>query len=288
MQTTILTLQQSLPLTCTRSGSCCYGNKVLLNPWELFCLAEGKKMTPREFRDLYTDFGGIQLKFDGQKNSNNKPACSQYLKDFGCSVHSSRPLACRLFPLGRQIQNNRIHIIHEGVKFPCIVECSEVLKLPHLTVDAYLKGQQTDQFEKAQDQYLELMQNLADLSFEMLLDTGLSESGDPKTVQIWRKMGIVAPDVLSSNIGQEWMDILFIPKISTSINNASSFVRQHTDLLQNKTQAQFGSLGSHQEFHEASVLIMGLAIQLARCIGANPKNLVDDWCETAKKLGAKE
>ena len=52
MITTKLRIQDSLPLTCSRGGTCCHGNTVLLNPWELARLAQEKKITPREFRDL--------------------------------------------------------------------------------------------------------------------------------------------------------------------------------------------------------------------------------------------
>ena len=62
---TKLTLTDNLPLTCSRSGTCCHGKTVKLNPWELACLAEAKGQTPRAFRDRYCDFGGIQLRFDG-------------------------------------------------------------------------------------------------------------------------------------------------------------------------------------------------------------------------------
>ena len=91
--------------------------------------------------------------------------------------------------------------MHEGNEFPCLEGCPEVSGLPHLTVGEYLKGQVTDKFEKAQDAYLDLMQNLADIAFELLLDTGLAESGDTKTLPLWRKMGNELPEVLADRIG---------------------------------------------------------------------------------------
>ena len=103
MQTTKLSLEDRLPLTCSRRGTCCHGNLVMINPWELFCLAREKKVSPREFRDQYCESGGIRLRFNGKPGWQDKKACSQYIDNFGCSVHVGRPLACRLFPLGRQI-----------------------------------------------------------------------------------------------------------------------------------------------------------------------------------------
>ena len=41
MQNTKLHFNDLLPLTCSRKGTCCHGNQVLLNRWELFCLEHG-------------------------------------------------------------------------------------------------------------------------------------------------------------------------------------------------------------------------------------------------------
>ena len=288
MITTKLSIHDKLPLTCSRKGTCCHGNRVMLNPWELVSLATEKKITPREFRDLYCEFGGIRLRFDGTDRWREKPACSQYIPDFGCSVHLGRPLACRLFPLGRQIQSEEVHYMYQGDQFPCLDGCPEVSGLPQLKVGEYLKGQRTEQFEKAQDEYLVVMQNLADIAFELLLDTGLAESGDTETLQLWRIMGNELPEKLAERIGHEWMDSLMIPEITDDTEDPVLFARNHTDLLQLKVQAEFGSLQTNQEFHKASVCIMGVALHLARGLGANPEILVEHWIETAKKNGAME
>lgn len=288
MRTTRLNKQDLFPLTCSRSGACCHGNRVLLNPWELVCLANEKKMTPREFRDLYGEFGGIRLRFDGKLGWGNKHACSQYVDNTGCSVYLGRPLACRLYPLGRQIQNNEVHYIYQGDEFPCLKTCAEVLELPHLSVEEYLEGQITDLFEKAQDAYLEMMQDIADIAFELLLETGLAQSGDKKTLKLWRKMGNESPELLAERIGSEWIDYLMIPEILADREDPISFVRKHHELLQLKAQEKFGALQSNHEFHEASVLIMGVALHLARGIGADPQTLADHWINIAINNGAKE
>ena len=286
MQTNKLSTQNILPLTCSRTGNCCFGKIIYLNPWELLNLAKEKKNTAREFRDLYCEFGGIRLKFDGKVGWKQQQACSQYVDNFGCSVHLGRPLACRLYPLGRQIQSEEVHYMYQGDEFPCLEPCPEVVGLPHLNVGEYLGGQLTDAFEKAQDGYLELMQNIADIAFELLLDTGLAESGDKKTLPLWRKMGSELPEVLADRIGQEWVDCLMIPDISE--DDSIVFVSKHNDLLQLKAQEKFGALQTHHELHEASVLIMGVALHLARGIGANPKELTEFWIDIAKNHGAQE
>jgi len=288
MVTTRLNIQDTLPLTCSRRGTCCHGNLVMLNPWELMCLARGKGITPGEFRDRYCEFGGIRLRFDGEAGWREKRACSQYIGNFGCSVHLGRPLACRLFPLGRQIQNEEVHYMHQGDIFPCLEGCPEVSGLPHLSVGEYLKGQETERFEKAQDEYLGIMQDLADIAFELLLDTGLSESGDTETLPVWRKMGNELPEILTAGIGPGWMESLMIPDIQDQLEDPVTFTRKHKDLLLLKVQQEFGALQTDQEVRNACVLIMGVALHLARGIGANPAILAEHWIETAKNLGAKE
>lgn len=286
MLTTKLLLQDQLPLTCSRTGTCCHGKQVLLNPWELHCLAKEKKITPKQFRDLYTDFGGIRLRFDGKIGYKGQSACSQYVDNFGCSVHLGRPLACRLYPLGRQIQSEQVHYIYEGTAFPCLEGCPIVTELPQLSVSEYLEGQEAESFEIAQDTYLDLMQNLADIAFELLLETGLSASGDKHTLALWRKMGIENPEDLANRIGPEWMEYLMLPNIQST--DFHSFVTQHNVHLQTKIQEQFAVAHTNQAFHEASVLVMALALQLARGLGADPKSLSEHWIEIAKTNGALE
>jgi len=288
MQTTKLNLDSILPLTCSRAGTCCFGKAVMLNPWELRKLSIEKKITPQEFRDLYCDFGGVQLRFDGKKDKKEQKACSQYVDNHGCSVHQGRPLACRLYPLGRQIQFDQAHYMFEGASFPCLTDCAEVLELPKLTVAEYLKGQKADSFEKAQDAYLIVMQNIADIAFELLLDSGLAASGDTKTLRTWRILGSDAPAVLAKKIGYDWIDYLMIPDISEEIDDPVFFAQKHNDLLELKAQEIFGAFKTNQEHHEASVLIMGVALHLSRGLGADIRGIAEHWIEIAKSHGAKE
>jgi len=260
----------------------------MLNPWELFCFSKEKKISPKEFRNLYCDFGGIQLRFDGKTDKKGQKACSQYVDNFGCSVHLGRPLACRLYPLGRQIQHDKAHYMYQGDQFPCLTDCAEVLELPKLTIGEYLKGQEADQFEKAQDQYLALMQNIADIAFELLLDTGLSESGDKKTLASWRVMGNKLPQDLVNTIGQDWLNTLMTPIINEDVPDPIIFTEKHNEILMLKAQEQFGSLTTNEELHQASVLMMAVALHLAKAIGADPKSMSELWIDTAKKHGAQE
>jgi Fe-S-cluster containining protein len=286
MNSTKLKLQDKLPLTCSRKGTCCHGNRVYLNPWELVCIAKEKQLSPREFRDLYCESGGILLSFNGKVDHRGKPACSQYIENFGCSVHEGRPLACRLFPLGRQIQSEEVQYIYEGDTFPCLNGCPEVVNLPSLSVGDYLEGQLTESFEQSQDAYLELMQNIADIAFTLLLDTGLAETGETKTLSTWRELGKLEATELANRIGNEWLDILMLPTITDHIDDPVSFAQIHNEQLQLKAQENFGQLDTMEGIHEVSVLMMALALYLARALGADPKILSEHWIEIAKSNGA--
>jgi hypothetical protein len=163
--------------------------------------------------------------------------------------------------------------------------------LPCLSVGEYLNGQITDQHEKAQDAYLEIMQNLADIAFELLLDSGLAETGDTNTLQNWRLLGQDSADDFIKRIGDDWMDCLTIPEIPEipeQANDALAFAQKHNELLQLKAQSKFATLQKANEFHEASVKVMGVAIHLALAMGTDVKTLVEHWIYTAKQHGAIE
>jgi len=286
--TTILALTDSLPLTCTRSGTCCHGKMVWLNPWELACLAAAKGLASRVFRDRHCEFGGIRLRFDSPPGWKGLAACSQYVPDCGCSVHAGRPLVCRLYPLGRKRRGKELLYIHQGSGFPCLDGCPQVVNLPHLTVAGYLAGQDVTAGVAAQDEYLELLQRLADGAFALLLESGLAESGDRLTLRLWRDLGKDSPEHLEKRIGPDWIDRLMLPDVAEELDDPAAFCRLHYDMLQSQAQASFGKLGDFAELREASGLMMGLALHLGRGLGANPAELAEHWIVTAKKLGARD
>ena len=287
MTHTILNLHDELNLTCTRKGTCCHGNQVLLNPWELHRLAHQKGIPVRDFRNLFCDWSGIRLKFDGKKDNRGKSACSQYIPDFGCSLHEGRPLACRLFPIGRQIQNEKVQYIFQGETFPCLNGCPEVNELPKMSIENYLIDQKTSLFEQAQDAYLELMQNIADIAFMLLLDTGLAASGDTKTVAMWKEVSFETPEKLFGRIGKTWVDYLTLPLCNHLIENPTEFAAEHQLFLQEKAQEQINGLTSLTETSELSIFMMSLAYFLAYSIGASPIAMGEIWVEIAIQNGAK-
>jgi uncharacterized protein len=287
MITTKLKLKDKLPLTCSRKGTCCHGNQVLLNPWELNRLAFEKQIPVKDFRDLYCDWGGIRLKFDGEKDHRGKNSCSQYISNFGCSLHEGRPLACRLFPIGRQIQNDEVQYIFQGKTFPCLDGCPEVKNLPKMTVEDYLQDQKTSLYEQAQDAYLEVMQNMADIAFMLLLDSGLAASGDTKTLRAWQRLGSISTEKLIEGIGQEWIDLLTLPNINFSKEKPVDFTQEHEVLMQEQAQIRIDSSKTLAEISKTSILMISIAYFLAKALGANPKELSQLWLGIAMENGAR-
>lgn len=286
--TTVVSAHQQLPLTCSRSGTCCHGKVVWLNPWELSCLAHAKEMNAREFRERFCEFGGIRLRFDGPPGWKGLAACSQFIPGAGCSVHPGRPLACRLYPLGRQLLGKDVQYIHDGERFPCLAGCAEVVDLPHLTVAEYLAGQSVGAGEAAQDAYLDLMQQLADGAFVLLLESGLAVSGDKQTLSGWRELGRAHPKERAARIPPEWMDRLMLPGLDHLRADPVAFAKAHHDQLQAAAQTAFASRTSKDGLREASCLMMALALHLARGLGSDVEHLADRWISTAKKHGARE
>jgi len=78
---------------CNACGRCCHDKVITLSPYDVLRLARAAGATTREAIDRYTIRRGSSLKF------NDRGACAA-LEGARCGVHRGRPLACRLYPLG--------------------------------------------------------------------------------------------------------------------------------------------------------------------------------------------
>ncbi|MBA2482217.1 MAG: YkgJ family cysteine cluster protein [Planctomycetes bacterium] len=280
---TILDLDDHLPLTCTRSGTCCHGKHVWLNPWELACLARARGIEPAEARRSFTVDGGTRLRFDGPPGWKNSPACSQYDPAVGCTIHEQRPLACRLYPLGRRRQGEAVGYIHDGSEFPCLAGCPAVTGLPHLTVEAYLAGQEVAVAESVADAYLEICQDLAEGAFVLVFDSGLAMSGTTGVLSRWRL--IVDSDARTriADVAPSWLDALQIPRLDP--RDGRAFAAAHRSLLQTEAQAAFASLTDAGTIADASLTMLALALHLAQSLGGDPVEFGRHWCDRAEAEG---
>ncbi len=95
MTRTDLSGQTRFSYACSGCGGCCRGTRIQLNPYEVARLARRKGDSVDGFREAWTD-GGVALKQTADK------ACI-FLGTGGCTVYTDRPLVCRLYPLGRHI-----------------------------------------------------------------------------------------------------------------------------------------------------------------------------------------
>lgn len=98
-------------LSCDKDGcvnNCCTKSApVVLNPYEIEMICRAAGLAYDDFLDTVetgrlNGFPMIMLPRD--------PAC-HFWTGTGCGIYSARPLACRLFPLGRVFHEGRSHIV---------------------------------------------------------------------------------------------------------------------------------------------------------------------------------
>ncbi|MGC4120742.1 MAG: YkgJ family cysteine cluster protein [Myxococcales bacterium] len=271
-----------LPLTCSRSGTCCHNKAIFLNPWELACLAREKGLTPKSFRQQFTVGGGLRLRMDDRSP---KATCALYAGSTGCSVYLGRPLACRLFPLGRQRQGEQVVYLHRGQRFPCLAECPEVVGLPQLTVEEFLRGQQVRAGEAAQDAYLEVSLELAEGALVLLLEGGLVEHDDTETLIRWRALGELSDAERGTSLPPDWLDALTVPSLEAKQDAPQEFAARHFELLQ-EFEASLPEPEGLDALRERCCLRMAASLFLGRGVGSEAKALAERWIQVAVQHGA--
>jgi len=284
MATTTLSASDRLPLTCTRLGTCCHGKQIWLNPWEIARLAATRGETAAAFRRRDTVDGGIRLRCNGPAGWENLPACSQYDPARGCTVHTGRPLACRLYPLGRERRGSVVTYVHEGRDFPCLAGCPGVRDLPQVQVGDYLAGQDVAAGEAVQDAYLDVVEDLGEGAFVVLFDSGLAASGDTRTLAGWQQVVSLPPGLRAQRIGQPWLDRLLIPTGDAA--DPLVFVAAHRAALQSQAQAEFANAPDATMLAEASITLFAMALHLAQSLGADVDTLAARWLASAREHGA--
>lgn len=135
--------------TCAACGRCCHGKVIPLNPYEVARLAQELSLSTTETITRFTDGGGtsIRTRADG--------GCV-FLGPGGCTVHAGRPLACRLYPLGRHLASSGRERFAEVVPHAE----SEGVYGAAGTVADYLRAQGAGEYIAASDRYLELLRRM--------------------------------------------------------------------------------------------------------------------------------
>jgi Fe-S-cluster containining protein len=101
-------LHQKLKFKCKQCGKCCDETIIQLAPYDIKNICNILKITIKEFHEKYSMF----RPFDEIPRCylRNRPKCP-FKENNQCTIYLSRPLRCRLFPLGRVYENNEVMIV---------------------------------------------------------------------------------------------------------------------------------------------------------------------------------
>lgn len=159
--TQVLADSDLLQLACGAAGcssTCCKATApIVLNPYEIARIRTAAGMSYEDLLDILdTDrakcFPLVMLPRD--------PAC-HFWTATGCRIYEARPLACRLFPLGRVFEGGRSHIV-----LPEVNRCTGLVSAPSRTVAAYLQDQDTDLFIEMADHWIEFVSDMERLPLQ--------------------------------------------------------------------------------------------------------------------------
>lgn len=271
----VLSADDRLPLTCTRLGTCCHGHTILITPWELALLAKGLGLTTRVVRERFTN-GGTLLRCDGPVGTHGPAtrqvaACSLYDPERGCTVHEHRPLACRLYPLGRQRVAGRTAYYHPGERLPCVDLCPTVTELPAQTVGDYLRGQDLAAGEAAHDAYALLAAGLVEAARSIAEHI---QSFDRTTlVTHLREVYALSPGDRAARLPPAWYDRLTAPALEGGTGDPALFVAAHGQVLATSLRNEFMVLSGDQALIRAAKLELTLAAHLAPAVGIGSEPL---------------
>jgi Fe-S-cluster containining protein len=95
MNQPLMDLRSHFSYLCNQCGRCCHGQVITLSPYDVIRVARAAGISTGEAIARYTIRRGSILKFVPNGR------CSALDLDVtACTLHSGRPLACRLYPLG--------------------------------------------------------------------------------------------------------------------------------------------------------------------------------------------
>lgn len=239
-----------LHLTCVRGGGCCHAQFIPVTPWEIALLARGMGLPPARFRDLHTADGGTRLRPSGAPDAQGRQACP-LLAEGGCSQHAARPLACRLFPLGRRLNDGHPIYHLTSAPHPCAALCPAYAAQPPVRVADWLAGQGVAAGEAAHDAYGRLVSGL-------LLQAGSLAEGDVDFAPELTRLAASAPTARAAGLPAGWYDLVTAPALAGRVDDPVGFVADHG-------QALLDALP--EDAPAAARLLMAVALHLAVPLG---------------------
>ncbi len=154
----VLSESDLLQLACGSAGcsaNCCTKSApIILNPYEIALICHESGMSYEDLLDIVETgrakaFPLVMLPRD--------PAC-YFWSARGCSIYQARPLACRLYPLGRVFDHGQSHIVQ-----PELNVCAGLAPAPAGTVADYLAGQDVDLQIRMADRWIEFVSDIEQL-----------------------------------------------------------------------------------------------------------------------------
>jgi Fe-S-cluster containining protein len=130
---------------CHACKRCCH-YQVRVNPYDVLTLARHLGTSTTQVKRQYLDEDSTLLR--------DKGGACVFLNERGCSVHPSRPLACRLYPLSREIKSSGEEYFYPLSPHPL----TKGVYGTSGTVDDFLKEQDARAHMQAADRYFQLFQ----------------------------------------------------------------------------------------------------------------------------------
>jgi len=161
MDATILELSDPFQVSCGVDGcasNCCTASApIILNPYEIARVCSGARMSYEDLLDIVdTDrakgFPLVMLP--------RNPSC-HFWTATGCRIYRARPLACRLYPLGRVFDTGRSCLVR-----PDMNVCSGAVPSRERTVSDYLKMQDVDGYVRMADAWIEFVSEIERLPLQ--------------------------------------------------------------------------------------------------------------------------
>ncbi len=141
-----------IQLACGTEGckaNCCKASApIILNPYEIAMICRESGLSYEEFLDIVdTDrANGFPLVMLPRN-----PVC-HFWSDRGCRIYAGRPLACRLFPLGRLFDGGRSYLV-----LPERNICTGLVPAPSETVADFLRRQETARYIQMADRWIDFV-----------------------------------------------------------------------------------------------------------------------------------
>jgi Fe-S-cluster containining protein len=163
------------------SNCCANGPHIVLNPYEISLICRESGMSYEDLLDVVeTDrVNGFPLVMLPRE-----PHC-RFWTGRGCRIYAGRPLACRLFPLGRVFDAGRSHIV-----LPDRNVCAGLAAAPARPLADYLRDQDTATHIRMADAWISFVEDMekaglpdrpvASVAFHLLVyspDTPPSDEG---------------------------------------------------------------------------------------------------------------